>query len=133
MTESRSPSDDRQALERMAREFTAGFNTGDVDRIMRFYDHTYVDVNLASPVQTWQERRAYYQRVMDRQAFSIDVQPAEILIDGHYAFIRGSIQISPRGAGEPTELRYVEIARKQADGSWKVMWGMNGPVQANEV
>jgi hypothetical protein len=26
-------------------------------------------------------------------------------------------------------MRYLEIVRRQADGSWKVMWGMDGPIQ----
>jgi len=45
-------SKDIDALRNMAREFAEGFNSGDVDRLMRFYADRYVDVNLRNPVQT---------------------------------------------------------------------------------
>ena len=39
-------------LRHMACEFAEGFNTGDVERIMRFYGDSYVDINLRNPVQS---------------------------------------------------------------------------------
>jgi ketosteroid isomerase-like protein len=128
-----SAPEDVVKLRQMAHEFTEGFNTGDVDRIMRFYGDTYVDVNLRHPVQSNEERRAYYAQVMRRGGFHIDVQPDEILVQGDIAFVRGRIALTNVDAKSeglaPTELRYLEIVRKQTDGSWKVMWGMDGPVQ----
>jgi hypothetical protein len=38
--------EDERFLRDMAREFEEGFNSGDINRIMRFYGQTYVDVNL---------------------------------------------------------------------------------------
>lgn len=115
----------------MAREFEQGFNSGDVDRIMRFYGDTYVDVNLRNPVQSWAERRAYYAQVIQRGGFRVRVSPDDIQIHGEFAFVRGTLElIRPNAAAEDkTELRYLEIVRRQPDGSWKVMWGMDGPVQ----
>lgn len=126
-------SDDVSKLRAMAREFTLGFNTRDVDRIMQFYLDRYVDVNLRNPVQTWAERREYYRRAMDRLNAEIDVQPDDILIEDGFAFVRGTIKLireaTESKATTTQELRYLEIARKQPDGSWKVLWGMDGPVQ----
>ena len=51
---------DVAALREMAREFTEGFNTGNVDRLMRFYGDRYVDINLRRPLQSHQERREYF-------------------------------------------------------------------------
>ena len=113
-------------------EFAEGFNTGDVGRIMRFYGDSYVDINLRNPVQSWQERREYYAQVIRRSGFQVQVQPEEILIRGDFAFIRGTIELTPGSAlGDSArkELRYVEIAQRQQGGSWQVMWGMDGPVQ----
>lgn len=59
MTE-HSEASDIAALESIAREFTEGFSSGDVDPIMRFYGDKYVDVNLRNPVQTHAQRRQYY-------------------------------------------------------------------------
>jgi ketosteroid isomerase-like protein len=125
--------EDAAKLAGMAREFTEGFNTGDLDRIMQFYGDTYVDVNLRHPVQSKEERQAYYAQVMRAGRFQINVQPHEILVQGDIAFVRGSVELTPTdtksGVPASTELRYLEIVRKQTDGSWKVMWGMDGPVQ----
>jgi len=116
----------------MAREFAAGFNTGDVDRIMRFYGDTYVDVNLRNPVQSWAERRAYYAKVIADGGLKVTVRPDEIQVQGDFAFVRGTIELvraAAAGDSARAELRYLEIVRRQPDGSWRVMWGMDGPIQ----
>ena len=121
---------DIEELRRIAGEFTEGFNTKDVDRIMQFYGETYVDVNLRTPQQTFAERRQYYSDVMAR-GLLVNAQPDDILFAGDLALIRGSIEVRNSKAPEApaTELRYLEVARKQPDGSWKMIWGMDGPVQ----
>jgi ketosteroid isomerase-like protein len=127
-----SEPDDVAKLRHMAREFAEGFNAGDVERIMRFYGDCYVDINLRNPVQSWQERREYYAQLIRRGGFHVQVQPEEILIRGDFAFIRGTIGLTPGSAlgdSDRKELRYVEIAQRQQGGSWQVMWGMYGPVQ----
>ena len=129
-------SKDVETLRRMAHEFEEGFNSGDVDRIMRFYADRYVDVNLRNPLQTHAQRRDYYVHVRKTRNIRLRVQPDDIVVEDNLAFVRGSILISPAeagsGAGGTTELRYLEIARKGADGNWKVWWGMDGPVQEYE-
>lgn len=127
-----SQQNDIAQLRHMACEFAEGFNTGDVDRIMRFYGATYVDVNLRNPVQSWAERRAYYAQVIQRGGFRIKVRPDDIQIHGDFAFVRGTIELTPSTAPADsvrTELRYLEIVRRQPDGSWQVMCGMDGPIQ----
>jgi len=130
MPSTQSAPEDVGKLRHMAAEFTEGFNTGDLDRIMRFYGDTDVDINLRDPVQSWQQRREYYTQVIRNGGFRVQVHPDEILIRGDFAFVRGSIElIRATGDSGPKELRYLEIARRQPDGSWQVMWGMDGPVQ----
>ena len=131
MNESRM--DDEKFLRNMAREFEEGFNSGDVDRIMRFYGDTYVDVNLRRPVQTKSERREYYAKVMARPGIHVNVRPDDILIRGDFAFVRGTILLTMGTGGDVvptrTELRYLEICERVEDGTWRVLWGMDGPVQ----
>ena len=57
--------------------------------------------------------------------------PEEITIRGDLSFVRGSILLSQGIGGEATqtELRYLEIYERAHDGTWKVIWGMDGPVQ----
>src|SRR5215471_7553771 len=77
---------DIEALREMAREFAAGFNTGDPDRMMRFYGASYVDVNLRVPVQSHAERRAYFASLMRQGGFRVAVHPDEIEVHGPFAF-----------------------------------------------
>lgn len=112
--------DDVAALQEIAREFAEGFNTGDVDRMMRYYGDRYVDVNLRHPEQTKQERREYYRHVISK-GVRVQVHPDEILVDGAWAFVRGHIDVMRTGSDGQVELRYLEIARKQPDGSWQVV------------
>ena len=124
---------DHEFLRDMAREFEEGFNSRDVDRIMRFYGDTYVDVNLRNPVQTRAERREYYARVMERPGIRLVVRPDDVLVRGGLAFVRGTIFVTQDGEGgrgqTRTELRYLEICERTDDGGWRVLWGMDGPVQ----
>ena len=127
-----SEAEDIERLRHMASEFTEGFNTGDVERIMHFYGESYVDINLRNPVQSRQERREYYAQVIRRGGFHVQVQPEEILVRGDYAFVRGTIELTPGSAFSDSarrELRYLEIVQRQQNGSWQVLWGMDGPVQ----
>jgi ketosteroid isomerase-like protein len=125
---------DEEFLRNMAGEFEAGFNTRNVDRVMRFYGPKYVDVNLRNPVQTKAERREYYLRVIERPGFrGLKVRADDTLIRGDHAFIRGTVVLTEMAADTKEtiqrELRYLEIAERQPDGSWQVIWGMDGPVQ----
>lgn len=125
--------EDEKFLRNVAQEFEAGFNSGDVDRIMRYYGDSYVDVNLRNPVQTRAERREYYARVMARPGIHLKLRTDDILIRGDLAFVRGTILLTqdPGGSGEttPIELRYLEIFERVEDANWRVIWGMDGPVQ----
>jgi ketosteroid isomerase-like protein len=123
--------EDINKLRHMTREFVEGLNTGNVDRLMRFYGDTYVDINLRNPVQSWLERRQYFAQLIANRKLHVRVQPDEILIRGDFAFIRGTIELTSASAGDSgrKELRYLEIVQRQPDGSWRVMWGMDGPIQ----
>ena len=125
--------EDEKFLRNVAHEFEEGFNSGDVDRIMRFYGDTYVDVNLRHPVQTWAERREYYAKVMARAGIKVRVKPDDILIRGDLALVRGTLLLTEDTGGgtekKQTEMRYLEICERAKEGGWRVIWGMDGPVQ----
>jgi len=91
----------------------------------------YVDINLRQPVQSWAARRAHYAQVIERGGFHVSVHPDDIQIRGDFAFVRGAlepIRSGVTGDSARTELRYLEIVRRQTDSSWQVMWGMDGPI-----
>lgn len=120
-------------LRHVAREFEEGFNSGDVDRLMKFYADQYVDINLRKPVQSKGERRNYYAAAMARLGIHLTISPDDILVRGDLAFVRGTLLLAQAAAtgGESTrrELRYLEIYERGVDGTWRVIWGMDGPVQ----
>jgi ketosteroid isomerase-like protein len=123
--------EDEAFLRNVAHEFQEGFNSGDVDRILRFYGDTYVDVNLRNPVQTKAERREYYAQVMAR-GLRLEVRVDDTLIRGDSALVRGSILLTGGGGTSPkspTELRFLEVYERVPPGAWRVLWGMDGPVQ----
>src|ERR1700724_435226 len=98
---------DEKFLRHVAHEFEEGFNSGNVDRIMRFYGDTYVDVNLRNPVQTKAERREYYAKVMARPEIHVRVQPEDIMIRDNLAFVRGTVLLT-QGAGRGGEKTQAE-------------------------
>lgn len=120
--------EDVVAIRQIADEFAEGFNSGEVDRMMRFYGEKYVDVNLREPLQSHSERKAYYATLMRHATFRLRVQPDEIVVHGAIAFGRGRIELIDRRTAATTELRYLEVLRRQPDG-WKAVWGIDGPVQ----
>jgi ketosteroid isomerase-like protein len=108
----------------LTREFVEGFNSGDVDRMMRFYAPQYVDVNMRNPHQTFAERREYYRKIVADGRTKVAVTPREIQVSGNHAFVWGSILLTRDGEAKPRELRYVEVWRQYPDG-WKSIWGMD--------
>jgi len=127
-TETTTAEADKAAIKALTREFVEGFNSGDVDRLMRFYADAYVDMNMPQPVQTKEERAEYYEKIVARRDTRVSVQPDEIIVSGDYAIVRGTIFLFRLHQGEEQpqriELRYMEVWRKFGDG-WKAIWGMD--------
>jgi ketosteroid isomerase-like protein len=114
-------------IRRLTQEFVEGFNTGDVDKMMRFYAPHYVDVNLRHPHQTWAERREYYRKIVSDRTRTVQVTPAEIVVAGDYAYVWGTIELTTRKAGTPAqvrELRYIEIWKHLPQG-WRSVAGID--------
>ncbi len=103
----------------LLREFVDGFNSNDLDRIMKLYAEDYVDVNLRQPRQTKAERREYYRKILGPGRPKIQVTADEIVVAGSYAFARGTITLERPGqdgtASRNQELRFVEIWRLDVD------------------
>ena len=127
-TRNTGDTDAKKQIRTLTKEFVAGFNSGDLDKMMRLYADKYVDVNLKQPVQTKAERTAYYKSILDRHNTKIKVYPEEIITSGDYAFARGTIVLfhPGKGEGDPkrVQLRYIEVFRKFPAG-WKSIWGID--------
>jgi hypothetical protein len=97
---------------------------------MAFYADEYLDLNLREPRQTRQQRADYFHRLLARRTARVAVTPAEIVVCGDHAVVRGTILLTPLdGARPPRELRYMELVRHFRDG-WKAVWGIDADVYA---
>jgi ketosteroid isomerase-like protein len=122
----RAPTASDEARIRAAtREFVLAFNSRDVDRLLLFYADDYLDLNLPEPRQSKSERWRYLKEILDRGDTTVDVSPEEILVNGDYAYVRGTIHLNR--AGSTKELRYMELLRKFPQG-WKAIWGIDAEI-----
>ncbi|HZY81008.1 MAG TPA: nuclear transport factor 2 family protein [Cyclobacteriaceae bacterium] len=113
-------------IKKQTQQFEDGFNARNIDQIMEFYADDYVDINLPEPRQTKSERRQLYQRILDQNLYTLRVVPAEIIISGTHAFVRGDI-ILKRDSAEQ-KLRYLEICKKGQDSKWRSIWGLDADI-----
>jgi ketosteroid isomerase-like protein len=120
-------------IKAITREFVEGFNSGDLNRVMRAYADNYIDVNLRRPRQTNAERREYYQKIITSGKVKVEVIPDEIIITGKHAIVRGTILLSRTEAGneKPRELRYIEVFQKFSNG-WKSIWGIDADIYPDQ-
>lgn len=120
--------DAAEAIRSQTREFVAGYNSGDVDRIMRICGDRFVAINLKNPVQTRGERAAYYRRLVGRRDSEVEITPEEIVVDGDHAVVRGTTLFFLLDAAgkrrKPAELRYMELWERH-ETVWKSAWVVN--------
>jgi ketosteroid isomerase-like protein len=122
--ESPNSSDEAQ-IRAATRDFVRAFNTRDLDRLLLFYADDYIDLNLPEPRQSRSERGRYLADILDRGDQTVSVTPEEILVNGDYASVRGTILL--RVAASTKELRYMELLRKFPQG-WKAIWGIDAEI-----
>jgi len=116
--------DDVREIKKLTKDFEDGFNTRNIEKIMSFYADNYIDVNLSEPQQTYQERKDYYQKIVDKGEFTLKVNPTEIIISGDHAIARGDIILYFSDSEKSRQLRYMELWKRD-NGKWKSIWGMD--------
>jgi ketosteroid isomerase-like protein len=129
-----APASDAALIRQATREFVEAFNGRDVERVLRFYADPYVDLNLRRAVQTREQRRRYFERLLSTTRAIVEVEPVEIVVTGEYAFVRGNIRLrdgAASGSAAKT-LRYMEVARRFADG-WRAVWGIDAEVHPDDT
>lgn len=123
---------DARAIRAQIERFVAAFNAHDADEAARVYTDPHVDVNAPRPVESRAMTKERFQRTFDRFNVELRVTSDEIVVNGDWAFQRGELYetLTPKNRGEThsVTLRYVEVLERQADGSWLVYWGMDGPL-----
>jgi ketosteroid isomerase-like protein len=129
-----APPDTRAADEKAIRDMEAGwgkeFTSKNMDKVLAHYadDAAVMMPNMA--LQTTASARTMFKGLMDDPRFSLDIRTAKVEVSkgGDLAYSQGTYTMVTTGPKKKpvTEMgKYVEVYKKQADGSWKVINDIN--------
>ncbi|MEE9270651.1 MAG: nuclear transport factor 2 family protein [Candidatus Krumholzibacteria bacterium] len=113
------------AIRTNSKAFETAFNARDVEGMVRLMGEEYIDWNHGEPVWDKTRQRAVWQGVFAGMNARLRVAPAEVVVAGNWAMVRGEFTLTPDGESPTVERRYMELWRKQEDGTWRVRWGMD--------
>lgn len=126
---------DKQETDRLAREFAAAFNRGDMATVASFYAE---DAKVMPPgsevVQGRQAIEQFWrgaQEQMGVKEVTKNVQEVEASGDLAYEVGTATLKIEPPGGQAITALfKYLVVWKRQADGAWQLavdIWNSNTP------
>ena len=115
--------EDLSTIQSSSHKFTNHMLARDVDALIGLYTH---DVVLMPPnhpaVEGHESVRTWFDSFPKASTFSLTI--SDIGGYGDIAYVRGhaSMTLQPEGGAAPVEevMKYVEIRRKQVDGSWLI-------------
>lgn len=125
---------DETAIRELLERFVSAFNAGDADEAARVYTDPHVDVNAKEPVSSRTQTAAWFRSIFRKFELVLEVTSDEIVVSGDWALQRGEFRqtLTPKGETraltEPRTItrRYIEVLKRQPDGSWLVFWSMDG-------
>lgn len=123
----------RAVLER----FEAAWNRGDVEAMAEVYTDPHVDVNHPEQVMSRKETREMLAALRPGYFHRIDITSDQVVVEGNRAYQRGSFVLTPTNVGaaagrQTIAKRYLEILRREEDGTWRVWWSMDGSISPAE-
>lgn len=115
-------------------EANEALSRGDLDRVMEVYADDVISMPADQPPLRGKEAvRAMWESLLRDFTIDSSVSVEEIEVSGDWAFERGAyrMKLTPIGGGAPIEDegKYLDIVRRQGDGSWKyarVSFSSNG-------
>lgn len=124
---------DKAAIAAMSNARAHAFAEGDAAGIaIHFTDDAYL---MAPDTPTRQGRaavEAYYQSIFDEYLTGLESHYDEVDVSGSLAYGRGfaTVTLTPKAGGQPqtTTAKYLNILKKQPDGTWKTthdIWNGN--------
>lgn len=125
----------RAEIERLGRQWEEAANTGQVERLMEVYSPEAVILPPGGPTIEGSETiRELFRQEFERFDTKIAFTTTEIVIEGDMAYRRGGYvwRGTPRGTGQPLETRnkFLEIWKRQPDGSWRIAVDMWNPAES---
>jgi len=121
---------DENALKTLDSEWSKAAGAKDVDKIVSYYsDDAIVLPQNSPPITSKEQIRAMWKSMLGAPGFSggWNVTKVDVARSGDLAYVTGSYEMTENDAnGKPQTDRgkYVEVWKKQADGSWKCVVDM---------
>ena len=126
---------DAAAIRGLIEKFRDAFEGGDVDSMMAVYTADAVVLPPGDAVQVGSAAiRASFQEAFAQYTFASEHTIEEVEVLGDWGFVRWTAHntATPKDGGDPTPTtsRGISIARRQADGGWKIardIWNHDAP------
>ena len=131
-----APPDTRAADEKAIRDsetaWVKEFAAKDMDKIVAHYADDGVVLLSNAPTMVGKDAiRAGMKDAVTDPKFSLDLKTVKVEVSGDLAYSQGTYSVmftDPKTKKVVAETgRYVEVYKKQADGSWKIVQDINSP------
>ena len=117
---------DIAAINVLYEKWVRGVNTGDLDLFLSVWADDATRMEPDTPAITGKEQiRAHFKAPFEQFNYDTDVYgDSEVQVSGDLAFYRGNytLALTPKDGGPTTHFdgKWLDILKKQADGSWMV-------------
>ena len=127
--------EDIEAITNMSKARAEAFNNSNAAEIASHFTEDAVLMAPGAEASIGQEAvQAYYQAIFDAYVPELSSHYEEVEVSGDLAYGRGlaEVTLTPRKGGAPTTStsKYLNILKRQPDGSWKTthdVWNGNEP------
>lgn len=127
---------DKEAIKNLRAKYMVAQDAGDVEGCVSYWSDDGVLMPPNEPSVAGKEALlSWYQTAFEHVKIEFKVSFEQIEVAGDWAFVRGGYEgsIIPKPEGEPIpdKGKYLEILKKQPDGSWKWAchtWSSDNPV-----
>lgn len=117
-------------------QFEEAWNRGDAQSLVRVFADPYVDVNSPDPVVRRAQMAASLSAFFAAFNTTLRITSHELIVIGDLALQRGEFvqTMTPKQGGDTTTVtrRFVEVYRRQPDGSWLIAWGIDAPIKGSQ-
>ena len=123
--EQADPTAVRAAVEGIWEEYSASYNSDDLERWLSLWTDDGVQMPPDEPPVVGKERiRVRNQGVLDLFVIDLSITNQEVEAAGEWAYARGVYRatLTPKDGAATVELdgKYMTILKRQSDGSWKI-------------
>jgi uncharacterized protein (TIGR02246 family) len=132
-TTSSNQQKDVAAITSMSKARATAFNNSDAMAIAEHFTEEAILMAPGQPATVGKAAvRAYYQAIFDKYVPALESHYEEVEVAGDLAYGRGiaTVRLTPKqgGASTTSKAKYLNILKRQADGSWKTthdIWNSN--------